>query len=138
MNLKKILLYVWQLPQNLLGQLLFRWYGRDRLAVESAYRGVRVLYSRKMNGGISLGSHIVLPYIHSLPHVDNSPAGMTLRHEWGHTRQSLILGWLYLPFVGFQSMAHAILHRKACGDGSDYHHFWTERWADRLGGVERD
>lgn len=139
MNLKKILLYVWQLPQNLLGALMFWWYRRNSKIFKGTFRDIRVLYSDRMRGGLSLGEYVILPFSAGwlpecswLKDVDNLH-----RHEWGHSWQSRLLGWLYLPFVGFQSLAHAFLHGPCCG-GKDYHHFWTERWADRLGGVERD
>lgn len=140
MNVKKnILLYAWQLPQNLLGALMFWWYRRNSKIFKGTFRDIRVLYSDRMRGGLSLGEYVILPFSAGwlpecswLKDVDNLH-----RHEWGHSWQSRLLGWLYLPFVGFQSLAHAFLHRPYCGD-KEYHHFWTERWADRLGGVERD
>lgn len=128
--LKEILLYVWQLPQNLLGLLMFWWYRRDTVYGEERFRGVKVLYSEKMRGGISLGEYVIVPYRLFLSSVPAAKLD-TIVHEWGHTRQSLILGWLYLPLIGLQSLAHAILHRKVCKE-RDYRHFWTERWADRL------
>lgn len=140
MNVKKnILLYAWQLPQNLLGALMFWWYRRNSKIFKGTFRDIRVLYSDRMRGGLSLGEYVILPFSAGwlpecswLKDVDNLH-----RHEWGHSWQSRLLGWLYLPFVGFQSLAHASLHGPYCGD-KEYHHFWTERWADRLGGVERD
>lgn len=140
MNVKKnILLYAWQLPQNLLGALMFWWYRRNSKIFKGTFRDIRVLYSDRMRGGLSLGEYVILPFSAGwlpecswLKDVDNLH-----RHEWGHSWQSRLLGWLYLPFVGFQSLAHAFLHGPYCGD-QEYHHFWTERWADRLGGVERD
>lgn len=140
MNVKKnILLYAWQLPQNLLGALMFWWYRRNSKIFKGTFRDIRVLYSDRMRGGLSLGEYVILPFSAGwlpecswLKDVDNLH-----RHEWGHSWQSRLLGWLYLPFVGFQSLAHAFLHGSYCGD-KEYHHFWTERWADRLGGVERD
>lgn len=140
MNVKKnILLYAWQLPQNLLGALMFWWYRRNSKIFKGTFRDIRVLYSDRMRGGLSLGEYVILPFSAGwlpecswLKDVDNLH-----RHEWGHSWQSRLLGWLYLPFVGFQSLAHAFLHEPYCGD-KEYHHFWTERWADRLGGVERD
>lgn len=121
------LLWAWQLPQNLLGLAVRAHHIRvSRTRIRTEYNGADVLIASSMTGGVSLGRYIVVP----LP-----GAARTVKHEWGHCRQSMMLGWMYLPLVGFQSAAHLLLHRKACG-GKDYHHFWTERWADRLGGVE--
>lgn len=50
-----------------------------------------------------------------------------------------MLGPLYLPLIGLQSLCHAAVHYDLCGKKKykPYTHFWTERWADRLGGVRR-
>ena len=60
------------------------------------------------------------------------------RHEYGHSLQSLILGPFYIPFVGIPSFLWANM-RCFCNlrrkKHVDYYSFYTERWADRLGGV---
>jgi hypothetical protein len=118
---QSILLYVWQLPQNILGEILTLCYrtgkGRD-------YHGIRLHYSDTIPGGISLGRHIILN--RKYRNDDDEK-----RHEWGHTRQSMMLGWLYLIVIGLPSIIWASRRRR------DYYSFWTERWADRLGGVNR-
>lgn len=131
----KVLLYIWQLPQNLLGLLLFWWYGHDD-AIRGEHRRAKVLYSQKMRGGISLGKRIILPLKYA--GLSNSYVRLTLDHEWGHTRQSLYLGWLYLPIIGIPSITWAWLHSSFKSFGTiSYYSFFTERWADRLGGVRR-
>lgn len=51
MNVKKnILLYAWQLPQNLLGALMFWWYRRNSKIFKGTFRDIRVLYSDRMRG----------------------------------------------------------------------------------------
>lgn len=125
-RLKSALLWAWQLPQNLLGLAVRRHYiEASKRTYAREYKGAEVIYASSMDGGVSLGRYVIVSVF---------AAEKTVAHEWGHCRQSLYLGWLYLPFVGFQSLAHLLLHRMACGK-ADYHHFWTERWADRLGGV---
>ena len=120
-TLLSVLLYVWQLPQNILGEILALCYragkGRD-------YQGVRLHYSGTIPGGISLGRHIIL----NDKYRGNDKEKL---HEWGHTRQSLMLGWLYHPLIGLPSILWASRPRR------DYFSFWTERWADHLGGVRR-
>ena len=123
----KIMLYVWQLPQNLLG-LLFLLFLRDGrvLHTDDSYAVVRSSY--RMRGGISLGRHV---FISSYQCTSD-----TIRHELGHCRQSRTLGWLYLLVIGLPSLLWAALHEKVA-PGRSYYWFYTERWADRLGGVER-
>ncbi len=120
-NIVSVLLYLWQLPQNLLGELLLFLYRRKVLLTE--FDGVRFYAARRMSGGISLGSIVILSTTAA------TKPGIYY-HEYGHIRQSRRLGWLYLPIVGVQSLIHAALHKLG-----DYYDFWTERWANNLGGV---
>jgi len=116
-----ILLYIWQLPQNILGEILSLYYGADKA---NDYRDVKLHYSPSIPGGISLGRHIIMNDRYRHDEYEKM-------HEWGHTRQSLMLGWLYLVVIGLPSILWASRPRR------DYFSFWTERWADSLGGVPR-
>ena len=137
-KLKQFLLILWQLPQYLLGLSLIKitkavrrvtsgyvWYYFDRAG------GFNRFFS-----GVSLASIILLPY-----------EDLTvIKHERGHSKQSLILGWLYLPVVGIYSAVFCNLwdrrfHTKWNLYDRAYWYYklrWTERWADKLGGVDRD
>ena len=119
-----ILLYFWQLPQNLLGWVLTRSMSPGTIR---RYRSVQVLLSPRMRGGISLGRYIIVPDRMFYPDL--------VRHEWGHCLQSRLLGPLYLPLVGLPSLLWAIWWRP--GRRASYFSFFTERWADRLAGIER-
>ncbi len=132
-----VLLYVWQLPQNLLGLLLFWWYGRGCNTNKMELWGARWLFSGKMRGGISLGRYAVLPY-HYIRSAEKPYVKKTMDHEWGHMEQSLYLGWLYLFVIGLPSITWAWLHSSfKCFSTVSYYDFYTEKWADRIGGVER-
>jgi hypothetical protein len=119
--MKEILLYIWQLPQMLLGLLLRQIY-KDN---DSQYEDAIVRRSTKMQGGISLGKYII---------ISQWSGKKTLMHEYGHCLQSRKLGWLYLLVVGIPSLLHAAFC--PCKRHS-YYDFPTERWADKLGGVQR-
>lgn len=124
-NMKKALLYLWQLPQNLVGLLLRAIYkGND-----STYESAVVRRSTSMRGGISLGKFII---------VNQWASKKTITHEYGHCRQSKRLGWLYLFVVGIPSIVWASLYGGAIKPTTNgYYRFFTEKWADKLGGVER-
>ena len=116
-------MYLHQLPQNLLGFALYLYYQGYEEMRQVGYNDVVVVKSPKMRGGISLGQYVI---------VSRDAKLETIYHELGHCKQSQILGWLYLPFLGLQSIAHAALH-DCKAHGQDYEHFWTESWATKLG-----
>ena len=78
-----------------------------------------------MKGGISLGHYII---------INQFQPKTTVMHEYGHCRQSRYLGWLYLLIIGLQSLLHAALCK--CKN-HNYYNMWFEKWADKLGNVER-
>jgi hypothetical protein len=135
--LKEVAKYIWQLPQNLLGLLLIAIYQPNRKHVLD--NGVEIHYSVDMNGGISLGKYAIVHSLHYRQKLEDSLKRDTVRHEAiGHTKQSLILGPLYLPIVGLQSICWAGLYGSVIKPTTNgYYKFWTEKWADKIAGVER-
>ena len=123
--MKKFISYIWELPQMLLGHLLRAIYKGNDLV----QGGVVVRRSTKMRGGISLGRFII---------VSQWSSRETVMHEYGHCMQSRYLGWLYLPLIGLPSIIWAGLYGNIIKPTvNGYYRFYTERWADKLGGVER-
>lgn len=144
-TIKEILLFIWQLPQNLLGGLVLLIKSRHKSVYKLILRMKKVTVYYVPNfaeSGISLGRWIIIDKIVLLASSYNF--GMTvIRHEFGHQRQSLYLGWLYLVVIGLPSLCGNIIDRI-------FHKKWTrarrtkwyysqpwEKWADKLGGVER-
>ena len=116
----KILIYLWTLPQSVLGWLL------SLFCRKSTLHGKRV-YLWRFSCGLSLADYIF---------VNKDASVFTVAHEYGHRRQSLYLGWLYLLIIGIPSITWASLYtlfweRKKC-----YYDFYTERWANNLAGYE--
>lgn len=86
-------------------------------------------YTWKFKSGISLGEYIIVP---------KGSNEMYIRHEMGHTKQSYILGWFYLLVIGIPSIVWNSCFRRYRRDHNiSYYSFYTEAWADRLGGVDR-
>lgn len=132
MKLKEILFWVWQLPQHLLGLALLHHYRDARLY--HTENGRRYYTAWEMPSGISLGNYIIL---------HNASMGNDKLHEYGHSRQSRMLGPLYLPVIGLPSIIGNLFDQA-------FHSHWTyersarwyyslpwEAWADKLGGVKR-
>lgn len=122
-----ILRWIWEFPQCFLGWILTKFY---YVEYKETYKGEKV-FSGEFPGGISLGIYILLDdyfYRHR--------NALHVEHEYGHSIQSKILGWLYLPIVGILSGLWAILHRKFFKRVS-YYRFITERGADYHAGIKR-
>ena len=132
-----IVLWFWQLPQNILGLLLkllsnpvshtFNLRGKRWTEASLNYTGWMDIKD-KFHSGVTLGKYIFL-----CEHNLNGDL-TSERHEYGHTIQSLYLGPLYLFVIGIPSLIHAIWWKPEKGS---YYKFFTERSADRIGGVYR-
>lgn len=122
----------WCLPQSLLGvvwALLVQFVIDPKSRRLGRWRNTHVTLYRRIHGGVSLG-----PWLFC--HEDMVEKGV-LHHEYGHYRQSLILGPLYLPLVGLPSIGWAIVKKMGFFETVSYYDFPTERWADRLARIRR-
>ena len=132
MKLKKFIMATWEFPQNALGFMV------KKICKAKPYvkYNEATVYSWNICGGISLGKYIFVPYRYMNPNL--LPVQRCIKHEYGHTRQSKYLGWLYLLVIGLPSL---IWSRCFNGyrerTGKSYYSFYTEKWADKLGEVER-
>lgn len=140
-KIKKALVYVWQLPQHLVGLVVLKagklyhqhtqfckGYGIKLYIVEHCF-----------NCAVSLGQYVIVDkerYIQDFSLED-------VLHEHGHSRQSLYLGWFYLLVVGLPSILGNIWDRLFHKQWSVqrrldwYYSRFPENWADKLGGVRR-
>lgn len=134
--MKKFILYIWQLPQNIIGLILVL-VTRARKYSATTNFPVHYIIRNPENYkyfGVSLGNYIVF---------GNEPTRCSLLHEKGHQKQSLYLGWFYLFVIGVPSAFGNIFDRA-------FHRNWTEHqrivwyysqpwesWADKLGKVNR-
>lgn len=153
--MKKFLFYVlqftWCLPQTLVGLVVFL-FCKIRKSDTLRYKRTVVSVFPNNQWSVSLGMFIM---VSSMPLTDETDkmkfdvydpklklrvgqADDLLRHEHGHTIQSMILGPLFLLVIGLPSILWAWLfdgYRKKYK--VSYYSFYTERWADRISGIER-
>ena len=137
--MKEKLLYIWQLPQNLVGLICLLIWKKTGMVV---YNGMKIRICKTFPSGISLGNYII---------VNKYPFGREngwndIKHEYGHHLQSLKLGCLYLLVIGIPSLLgniyDRIFHTKENGWTPEQSYKWYynqpwEKWADRLGDVKR-
>lgn len=125
--MKDVLLFIWQLPQNILG-LVLRWALSAGATGRVVFEGRQYTVVPSFPGGISLGNYVIV----KKGFLEWEDAWW---HEYGHTRQSRILGPLYLLVVGIPSLTWAAIWQPTWK--VSYYSFYTEAWADKLGGVIR-
>ena len=137
--IKTILLYLWQLPQNLIGLIVIALCkGERRDVLDSFSEGTITYYAsrgRLFGSGVTLGQYIITPNV-----------GLSLQnlmHESGHTVQSKYLGWLYLVVIALPSLLgniwDRIFHKNWKYQPRVYWYYslpW-EKWADHIGHVYR-
>lgn len=120
--LKMLVIWIWCFPQQLVGLLL---------KIITKAKKVDDHYEYNLSGGsVSLGTYVFICKAHSKNMV-------VIKHEKGHTKQSYILGWLYLLVIGLPSLIWAnCFYNFRLKKGISYYSFYTEKWANKLGGVE--
>jgi len=91
------------------------------------FKDTHVFFLEDFPGGISLAFIIFLNKIY-----ENDLK--VIKHEYGHSRQSLKLGWLYLFIVGIPSLIRALIWNIRKSSPKEYFARFPENWADRLGG----
>ncbi len=120
-----LLLFVWQLPQCLVGIGVILFYVLSKKDIR--YQDGIAVVKQFPAGGVSLGEFIIIHH-----YCDDEE---TRKHELGHRRQSRMLGPLYLFVVGIPSVCLCLLAKKSKKINSTYYEHFPENWANKLGGV---
>jgi hypothetical protein len=120
-----LLFITWELPQAILAAVMMAAY-RKKITGSEHYNNSRILYVKGFPGGISLGRIIFLNSRYSGNDISK-------KHEYGHCRQSLLLGWFYLPVVGLASILRVLVWRIRKLDPKKYYMGYPEDWANWLG-----
>ena len=132
MSIENILYWIWQLPQNLLG-VIWKNIKKDSIITPISNNDIKSVgakaYLIKAGGTVTLGKYIFISQTYR-------DQGMTIKHECGHVKQSKMLGPLYLIVIGIPSILHRWLNDYiGCDEESGYSHFYTEKLADKLMGI---
>ena len=138
-SLKVVLLWIWQLPQNLIGLFLVLITGARKDAIYTHGQWSNYYVAKRFEGkwGVCLGEYIVF---------GNDSMSLILQnnqHELGHRKQSRYLGVLYLLIIGIPSAVGNIIDQVFHKDWNFrkriewYYNLPWEKSADKLGGVLR-
>lgn len=149
--MKKLLTRIWEAPQKALAHIIAKVSTKvsktecAKLVGYADDNEEEVIYIHfwKQDSGMSLSNHIFLPkeyFDKPLAEVLESKwHSEYLAHEYGHTKQSRMLGPFYLLIVGLPSIIwNGCFENYRTKHNKSYYSFYTERWADELGGVKRE
>ena len=124
-----LIFWTWCLPQSFLGFLIFIFCALTKnIKSVEIFKNV-IIIETSLISGLSFGQFIFLE--------DVSLTSKILKHEYGHTIQNYIFGWLYLIIIGIPSFVRAIIWKIKKLPNRDYYKGWSENWADKLGKVRR-
>jgi hypothetical protein len=122
---KRKVFVLWELPQLLLSLALLAAV-KKKIFKTLNYRDTNIYFVNGFPGGISL-SYIIILNARYTDYPD------VIKHEYGHSRQSLMLGWFYLPVVGLPSLIRSIIWNIKKLPEKDYYNKFPENWANKLG-----
>lgn len=133
--LVNILLAIWQLPQLIIGLIGLAIF-RNFEVYYNPEAGIKVIKVSKGylfgNACFSLG-----PVIFTTPNCDDN----TIRHETGHSKQSVYMGPLFFIVVAMPSIVLFLIRRIKNKDAKWYHSHWPEGGckfgAEELGHTKR-
>ena len=132
----RILTEIWQFPQHIIAYVIILINCKSIKLMVSKDGISHYLVDHLFDSAISLGNYIFLDS-------DGNFSYKTIKHEFGHQKQSLMLGLLYLIIIGLPSIIGNIIDRikhkyfRRYYDPDFYYKQPWEAWADKLGGVVR-
>lgn len=125
--IKDSIKWLWQFPQNMLALCI------EGILCQAAYRegkagGNTIIVNNILPLTLSLGDYLF---------VNPMSSQKSIQHECGHSKQSDILGPLYLIVIGIPSLLHSIVHYlcNKIGIKWNYYSFYSEYWANKLVGI---
>lgn len=138
--LKLLFLFLWQLPQNIVGAICILSYSHYGTFFTADDEIVELYFKSCFGSSVSLGDTIILDnsYWELFNYYPNTALVMMIDHEHGHQIQSRILGPLYLIVIGIPSLLGNLVFRLFKINPKYYHKLPWEAWADKLGGVTRE
>ena len=129
--ISKILLWLWQLPQNVIALIYYAICKIDGITEVFEFKGRKIIV-KKSRDSVSLGDYLFIS-----TYAFRNQCTTVIFHEYGHSVQSRYLGPLYFIVIGIPCLLHILvraLSKRA--RKKDYYSFFTEKWANILGGLE--
>jgi len=129
-----IISWTWGFIQSFVGLIMFFVFALKKSIVKiEHFNGSLIVFVRGFNG-VSMGYFIFLKYSKYFFEKDR----ITVKHEYGHFLQHLMLGIFYILVVGIKSFFNNRMSLISNDyRGLNYYKRFPEKWADKLGKVER-
>lgn len=132
----ELIYWTWCFPQTVIGIIYFLISKNNHVKVEKYKHSIVTTLNREHTGGFCWGKYIF---------IDKTSNKDLIKHEYGHTLQSFILGPLYIPVIWIPSGYNLYLIKKIDINDREryleaYNEYWKkfpEDWADKLGKVNR-
>lgn len=123
------LLFLLEFPQNIIGYIGYFYFTKIKRYAYYYYNDATVIHVNGIWGAVSLSKYIFTDDIYFESEV--------IKHEYGHRLQSKKLLVLYLLVIGLPSIIWAGCFKNyRQRSGKSYYWFYTESWANKLGGVD--
>lgn len=126
--IKDSIKWLWQFPQNIIALCIEDVLGQTAYREGKADGNTIIIVNSTLPSAMSLGDYLF---------VNPMSSQKSIQHECGHSKQSDILGPLYLIVIGIPSLLHNIVHYLCSKIGIkwNYYSFYTESWANKLVGI---
>lgn len=122
-------MFILEFPQNVMGYLAYIYFTKGSNLPYYQYKDAYVIHVPGRWGAISLSRFIFADDVYYRSEM--------VKHEYGHTIQSKYLLFLYLLVIGIPSLAwNRLFKTYRIRNQKSYYAFYTEAWANRLGGFE--
>jgi hypothetical protein len=125
-----IFLVIWQLPQVLIGLLVLILF-RNKEVYTNPYNHISV-WKVNHKGLFGTACFSSGPIIFVTPNASDE----ILKHETGHSKQSVLTGWLFNLIISIPSICLFWYKRIKKKDKKWYYSYYPENWANKLGGVD--
>lgn len=137
--MKEFIKLIWQLPQNIIAFIIIFILNKENERCLNVINNHYVWFVKHgvFKCGVSLGDFIILSEKYKLLNKTDKFLTDTVLHEYGHQRQSIFFGPLYLLIIGLPSLCNNIYSRIFKKDSKWYYNRYPEKWADELGEVHR-
>lgn len=123
-----ILLAIWQIPQIIVGLIMLAVF-RNKKTYTNDYNNITV-WQISHKGLFGSACFSTGPFIITT----EEPQEATLRHETGHSLQSVYLGWLFHIVVSIPSICRFWIRKWGNKSHEWYLSGYPENWAEKCGG----